>query len=175
MVDSKLASTEWVYDNIFKFTEDEKKEMRLQLIRDQKRKFRFDQIEQEGNDPVQSGQAMGTQGAMMGGMDDMGDVGGDVPPEGEDGEEPNIGRTGKEIGGRPKEGNKFGKDSGARGRDPLGSHDRRKQYGMALAHYDAMKGELKNLSKKERKLLKETDEVSKEYTDDVNSLNNDSK
>ena len=38
-------------------------------------------------------------------------------------------REGDEEGGRPKEGNKFGKDS-ARGRDPLGSHDRRKQYGI---------------------------------------------
>ena len=28
MIDSKLASTEWVYDNVFKFTEDQKKEMR---------------------------------------------------------------------------------------------------------------------------------------------------
>tara|TARA_R100000742_G_C4239780_1_gene59683 strand:- start:466 stop:822 length:357 start_codon:yes stop_codon:yes gene_type:complete len=118
---------------------------------------------------------MGTQGAMMGG-DMGGDPSGGLSPEDQDAlGDANIGRTGDEIGGRPKEGNKFGKDSGARGRDPLGSHDRRKQYGMALAHYDAMKGELKNLSKKERKLLKETDEVSKEYTDDVNSLNNDSK
>ena len=113
----------------------------------------------------------------MGGMDGMGGEGDpNMSPEDADAlANANIGRTGKEIGGRPKEGNKFGKDSGARGRDPLGSHDRRKQYGMALAHYDAMKGQLKNLSKKERKLLKETDEVEKEYTDDVNSLNNDSK
>ena len=111
----------------------------------------------------------------MGGMDDMGDVGGDVPPEGEDGEDPNIGRTGKEIGGRPKEGGKYGKDSGARGRNPLGSHDRRKQYGIALAHYDAMKKDLKKLSRNDRKLLEETMDVEKEYSDDVNSLNDDSK
>jgi len=167
-----------VYDNIFKFTEEQKKEMRLQLIKDQKRKFRFDQIEQEGNDPVQSGEAVGTQGAMMGGgMDDMGGEGDpNMSPEDADAlANANIGRTGKEIGGRPKEGNKFGKDSGARGRDPLGSHDRRKQYGIALAHYDALKKDLKKFGKKERKLLEETNEVEKEYADDVNSLNNDSK
>ena len=176
MVDSKLASTEWVYDNIFKFTEEQKKEMRLQLIKDQKRKFRHDQIEQEGNDPVQSGEAVGTQGAMMGGGDMGGDIGGGLSPEDQDAlGDANIGRTGKEIGGRPKEGNKFGKDSGARGRDPLGSHDRRKQYGIALAHYDAMKKDLKKLGKKDRKLLEETMDVEKEYSDDVNSLNDDSK
>jgi len=164
MIDSKMASTEWVYDNVFKFTEEEKKKMRLQLIADQKRKFRWDQIETEGNDPVQSGEAVGTQGAMAGGEDDMGgDMGGE--------EDPNIGRTGDEIGGRPKEGNKFGKDSGARGRDPLGSHDRRKQYGIALAHYDAMKKDLKKLSRNDRKLLEETLDVEKEYSEDVDSLN----
>ena len=47
--------------------------MRLQLIKDQKRKFRFDQIEQEGNDP-QSGRKMWVHKVSMmgGGMDDMG-------------------------------------------------------------------------------------------------------
>ena len=70
--------------------------------------------------------------AMMGGgMDDMGGGEGGLSPE-----DPNMGRTGDEIGGRPKEGNKFGKDSGARGRDPLGSHDRRKQYGILPTNYD---------------------------------------
>ena len=169
MIDSKIASTEWVYDNVFKFTEEQKKEMRLQIIKDQKRKFRHDQIEQEGNDPVQSGEAVGTQGAMMGGGDDM--MGG-MPGMDDD---PNADREGDEEGGRPKEGNKFGKDSGARGRDPLGSHDRRKQYGIALAHYDAMKKDLKKLNVRDRKLLEETMDVEKEYSDDVNSLNNDSK
>ena len=106
----------------------------------------------------------------MGGGDDM--MGGMPGMEDED---PNADREGDEEGGRPKEGNKFGKDSGARGRDPLGSHDRRKQYGIALAHYDAMKKDLKKLGKKDRKLLEETMDVEKEYSDDVNSLNNDSK
>ena len=51
--------------------------MRLQLIKDQKRKFRHDQIEQEGNDPVQSGEALGTHTrSMMGGGDMGGDIGG---------------------------------------------------------------------------------------------------
>ena len=113
----------------------------------------------------------------MGGMDGMGGEGDpNMSPEDADAlANANIGRTGKEIGGRPKEGNKFGKDSGARGRDPLGSHDRRKQYGIALAHYDAMKKDLKKLSRNDRKLLEETMDVEKEYSDDVNSLNNDSK
>ena len=105
---------------------------------------------------------MGGGDDMMGGMPGMDD-------------DPNADRQGDEEGGRPKEGNKFGKDSGARGRDPLGSHDRRKQYGIALAHYDSMKKDLKKLNIRDRKLLEETMDVEKEYADDVNSLNNDSK
>ena len=61
MIDSKDGSTEWVYDNIFKFTEEEKKKIRLDLIKDQKRKFRHDQIETEGNDPVQSNRSWYTR------------------------------------------------------------------------------------------------------------------
>lgn len=172
MIDSKMASTEWVYDNVFKFTEDQKKQMRLELIQDQKRKFRWDQIEQEGNDPLQSGEAVGTQGAMMGGGDMGGEGDPNMSPEDADAlANANIGRTGKEIGGRPKEGNKYKKDSGARGRDPLGSHDRRKQYGIALSHYDAMKKDLGKLHNKDRKLLEETLDVEEEYSNEVNSLN----
>jgi hypothetical protein len=168
-MDSKIADSEWIYNNIFKFTEDEKEKIRLGIIKDQKRKFRWDQIEQEGNDPVKSGEAVGTQGAMMGG-----ETGGEPEINPEDAAElGNVGRSGDEIGGRPKEPNKFGKDSGARGRDPLGSHDRRKQYGIALAHYNAMEKDLKKLGTHDRKLLEETMDVEKEYTDEVNSLNND--
>ena len=50
----------------------------------------------------------------------------------------------------------------------MGSHDRRKQYGIALAHYDALK---KELGHKDRTLLEETLDVEKEYSDDVDSLN----
>ena len=38
-----------------------------------------------------------------------------------------------------------------------------------------MKKDLKKLNKNDRKLLEETMDVEKEYADDVNSLNNDSK
>jgi len=179
MMDSKIADTEWIYDNIFKFTEDEKKDVRLGLIKDQKRKFRWEQIEQEGNDPVQSNEAVGTQGAMI--------AGGGGEQEG--GGSP-FGRTGKELdmempddgwpgSGRPKEGPKHGKDSSVRGRDPLGAHDKRKggsgspKYGLALAHYDALKKSLGKVGKEDRKILFEAGDVEQEYKNEVSSsLNN---
>ena len=178
LMDAKIADTEWIYDNVFKFTEEDKKEIRLGLIKDQKRKFRWSQIEMEGNDPVQSEEAVGTQGAMAGGEE-----GGGAPPPGG---APPSGRTGKELNlgipedgwpgsGRPKEGPKHGKDSSIRGRDPLGAHDKRKggsgspKYGIALAHYDALKKSLGKVSREEKKILVETTDVEEEYKNEVSS------
>jgi len=177
MMDAKIADSEWIYDNVFKFTEEEKKEVRLGLIKDQKRKFRWSQIEMEGNDPVQSEEAVGTQGAMADGG------GGEAPPGGAP---PGMGRTSRELemdmpedgwpgSGRPKEGPKHGKDSSIRGRDPLGSHDKRKggsgspKYGIALAHYDALKKSLGKVSRAEQKILVETTDVEEEYKNEVSS------
>jgi hypothetical protein len=179
LMDAKIADSEWIYDNVFKFSEEEKKEVRLGLIKDQKRKFRWSQIEMEGNDPVQSEEAVGTQGAMA---DAGGGEGGAPPPGGP----PPSGRTGKELNleipddgwpgsGRPKEGPKHGKDSSIRGRDPLGAHDKRKggsgspKYGIALAHYDALKKSLGKVSREDRKILVETTVVEEEYKNEVSS------
>ena len=177
LMDSKIADTEWIYDNVFKFTEEEKKGVRLGLLKDQKRKFRWSQIEMEGNDPVQSEEAVGTQGAMAGGEQ------GGAPPGGGP---PGMGRTSRELemdmpddgwpgSGRPKEGPKHGKDSSIRGRDPLGAHDKRKggsgspKYGIALAHYDALKKSLGKVSREDRKILVETTDVEEEYKNEVSS------
>ena len=177
MMDAKIADSEWIYDNVFKFTEEEKKEVRLGLIKDQKRKFRWSQIEMEGNDPVQTEEAVGTQGAMAGGEE------GGAPPGGGP---PGMGRTSRELemdmpddgwpgSGRPKEGPKHGKDSSIRGRDPLGAHDKRKggsgspKYGIALAHYDALKKSLGKVSREEKKILVETTDVEEEYKNEVSS------
>ena len=52
MVRDGLVSTEWIYKNIFNFTEDQIKEMDEQITFDYKTKFRRQQIETEGNDPT---------------------------------------------------------------------------------------------------------------------------
>jgi hypothetical protein len=177
LMDSKIADTEWIYDNIFKFSEEEKKDVRLGLIKDQKRKFRWSQIENEGNDPVQSEEAIGTQGAMAGG--EQGGAPGFGGP-------PGMGRTSRELeidmpddgwpgSGRPKEGPKHGKDSSIRGRDPLGAHDKRKggsgspKYGIALAHYDALKKSLGKIGREDKKILFESSDVEEEYKNEVSS------
>ena len=60
MMDSQLISSDWIYDNIFHLSEDEYDEMRNLIREDAKRKFRLSQIENEGNDPLESGETYGT-------------------------------------------------------------------------------------------------------------------
>ncbi len=58
--DNQLLSSEWVYKNVFNFTDDDIENLEKEIVEDQKQKFRFSQIEQEGNDPSDSGEAVGT-------------------------------------------------------------------------------------------------------------------
>jgi hypothetical protein len=172
MITDGLVSTEWIYKNIFNFTEDEIKELDGQIVFDYKQKFRRAQIENEGNDPSKSGEASGTPSDMAMGrtsheLDDLGPEGGS-PPGGWNG------------AGRPKEGPKYGKDDSARGRDPLGAHDKRKagsgspKYGkpLALSHYDKLKKSM-NFGKYDKKIITEASEVEEAYKNEVSSLGKD--
>lgn len=58
--DSKLLPSDFIYDNIFEFSEDQYSEYRDLVIEDTKRMFRLNQIENEGNDPSKSGKSFGT-------------------------------------------------------------------------------------------------------------------
>jgi len=58
--ESGLMPSDWIYDNVFHFSEDEVDEMRDLVIEDKKRLFRLKQVEEEGNDPAETGQAYGT-------------------------------------------------------------------------------------------------------------------
>ena len=124
MVRDGLMSTEWIYKNVFGFTDDEMKENDDQIIFDYKNKFRRQQIEAEGNDPAKSGQSQGTPSDLA-----MGRTGHELDDEG--GSE----KGGQPGAGRPKEANKYGKDSGARGRDPLGAHDKKMAHGAVASHH----------------------------------------
>jgi len=60
IMESSLMSSDWIYDNVFHFSEDEIDELRDLVIEDKKRQFRQTQVVEEGNDPAESGQAYGT-------------------------------------------------------------------------------------------------------------------
>jgi hypothetical protein len=127
MRDSKLFSTDWIYDNIFNLSEDQYMEMRDLINEDYKRLFRLSQIENEGNDPAKSGKSYGTPhdlATLYGRRAGQGDKGvdfGQVPPGYED-DTPGIGEIGPE-GGRPRiHASHYGTNDGLGGRDPLGTH-----------------------------------------------------
>jgi len=170
MLSDGIMSTDWIYKNIFNFTDDEIKKMDNQIIFDYKQKFRRGQIENEGNDPAKSGESQGTPSDMAIGRTghELDDEGGS-PPGGWDG------------AGRPKEVPHYSKDGSARGRDPLGAHDKRKggsasnKYGkqLALAQYDKLK-KMMSFGKYDKKIITETSEVEEEYKNEISSLSKES-
>ena len=156
MIQDKLASSEWVYENIFNLNEEEMDRMRWGIVNDQKRAFRYEQISMEGNDPIKSGLSYGTPHDLAtvqqeGNGEDSTDGGeGGAPEEGFDG------------AGRPKEIPKYGKDGSARGRDPLGKVGMRKE---------ELQKTLKNLGLKknlDKKIIQETLETEDEYNNYLN-------
>jgi len=97
----KMLSKDWIYENIFKLSETEQTEQRGKVVEDLKDTFRYNSIENEGNDPAN-------------------------PPKPTDVEESleNLKTELKDKGGRPREGNTYGKDKHPYGRDPLGDDER---------------------------------------------------
>jgi hypothetical protein len=169
MLSDKILPYEWIYNNVFNFSDKEKVEIENQIIDDQKQKFRHSQIEMEGNDPMASGESIGTPSDMAAvgiGQDDAqtppDTVAGSLFDPFDDGEDD---RPEDEQGGRPQEMNKPFKDSGARGRDPLGKQTKNRRP-LALAHYDALKKTMG--TKKSKNIIQETnqvDELEKEYNE----------
>ena len=179
MKDNKLLSTEYVYDQIFGFTAQEKDLVRKQIVDDQKREFRYTSIADEGADPA----SPGGSGEDEYGEDDMvtpsktdyytaRDKAKKKKQENELGPEGGSPPGGHEGAGRPKRPPKFAKDGSARGRDPLGVVDMRKGgKSIALAHLDKLK---KSMNNSDLKLINETNSVEEEYKREVNdTLNND--
>ena len=60
LINNGLLPTDWIYENIFHLSEDQYDEYRELILQDKKRKFRQNQMENEGNDPMESGKSYGT-------------------------------------------------------------------------------------------------------------------
>jgi hypothetical protein len=120
IMENKLLPTDWIYDNIFHFSEDEYEEYRDLIVQDQKRRFRMQQIESEGNDPLTTGRSYGTPhdlASLYGKGRMYTEPESDVP----------AGYDEKEILGRPKEKvSNINTQDNAFGRDRLGRKDMRR-------------------------------------------------
>jgi hypothetical protein len=108
MIENKLMPTDWVYENLFHLSEDQYDEYRDLIIQDAKRKFRLAQIENEGNDPLETGKSYGTPhdlASLYGrGRYENGEV-----PVGYD-EDKDLGRPEEKVTDKNTQDNAFGKD-----------------------------------------------------------------
>jgi len=60
ILEKKLLSTDFLYEKIFNLSKDEYEVERARALKDAERTFRINQIELEGNDPVETGTSFGT-------------------------------------------------------------------------------------------------------------------
>ena len=113
MIDNKIFSKDWVYQNIYGLSPDEYNDEKENILDDAMQKFRISQIENEGNDPTESGVSYGTPhdlASLYGNKRDKA-VGPAQVPSGYDENDP----------GRPvKDPKKYGSDKSNFSRDPLG-------------------------------------------------------
>lgn len=116
MKDTKLFSTDYIYEQIFSLSEDQYNDERELVREDAKRAFRIAQVEAEGNDPAKSGRSYGTPhdlASMYGRRATATEKSNNNVPKG-------YGEPGPD-GGRPKEkASVYGTNDALGGRDPLG-------------------------------------------------------
>ena len=115
MIDQKLFSKDWVYSNIYGLSPDQYEDEKEAMADDAMHKFRISQLENEGNDPMESGISYGTPhdlASLYGNKRDKA-VGPAQVPTGYDEKDP----------GRPVEDpSKYGTDRSNFSRDPLGKN-----------------------------------------------------
>lgn len=119
-MENKILPRDFIYDKIFHFSEDQYSEMEDMIIEDQKRAFRYKQINEEGNDPSETGQAFGTPHQLASLYGNKGGTTLDVPT-GYDETNPN---EPTKIPGRPQKFKSIiGTDEDVFGRDSLGKYN----------------------------------------------------
>jgi hypothetical protein len=146
MIGESLVSEQWIYDNIFNFTDKETEEMAGEVVEDKKKAYRLQSIENEGNDPAQPAQEgqMETQSGMEAEDEDK-DENDDSDRDEEDRETYDV----RDVLG------KYDYTHAKRRDDNPIKHDYRKSP-LALSHYDAVK---KHFDKRERKILNEIEDI----------------
>ena len=123
MMEASFLPTDWIYDKLFHFSEEEFDEYRDLIVEDKKRQFRMTQIAEEGNDPATSGTAYGTphQIASMYGGYGSAPLSSENVPQGYNEKNPN---EPTKLPGRPEEKvSLIGTADDPLGRDRMGTYD----------------------------------------------------
>jgi hypothetical protein len=111
ITDKKILSSDFIYKNIFTLSDQEMEHERNQALDDAAHIFRVNQIEAEGNDPIESGESYGTPHDLAGLYATKRDKHVKEIPDGYDEEGP---------GRPPIKLSRYGTDQANMGRDPLG-------------------------------------------------------
>ena len=72
LLENKMLSREWIYENIYDLDKHEKEKIFKGIIEDQKQVFRMEQISLEGNDPAKTGEKESIEGAGVAGTSQWG-------------------------------------------------------------------------------------------------------
>jgi hypothetical protein len=144
MKETKMFSDEFIYKTIFKMGKSEADFERGEIVNDLKQRFRFNAIENEGNDPVAEAQK-----EPMAVEDELEELKTSLDNR----KKPNDGNG----GGRPKDVSSYNKDRHPYGRDPLGSSEnskRRSRVSESIPKSDILKF-LKSRNNKKTMLYEE--------------------
>lgn len=141
MMEKKLFSRNWIYENVFNLPEDTYLQEMNRVIEDTKREFRIDQIKAEGNDPVKTGQSFGTPHDIASLYKGNAGV-----PKGYD-EREQAPKGGWPGAGRPEEPGTYGTHEHPLGWDPLGNKANRHPMSVSetnISKYKSVIDSIKN-------------------------------
>lgn len=181
MVENKLFSRRWIYNNVFKISEDDIEVQKNDIVDDAKQNYRFKQIEEEGIDPAKPfNKIKPEEGGTEGGPESGGAGPGPEPgagPEGGASEPPPEKLAEYE---RPSQKGKKKASDYSYGEDVLGSLENNRQVKNTLTHkfkndsplsLERFDSYLKDYKTENRELLKEFKSKNKpSYLDESNIL-----
>ena len=172
MIDKKLFSRYWVYENLFNMSEQQWMEEQDRLIQDTKELFRLEQIKNEGNDPSKTGQSFGTPhdlAALYKGNSGV--------PKGYDEKAPQpneIPDGGWPGAGRPEEPGTYATHAHPLGWDPLGNKANRKVHesNRTIAAHRTLLKSMETFRSKKQALKETFDLTNKQGSDNEPDLLN---
>ena len=146
MKETKMFSSDWMYENIFHLSSEEYEEMRDLTAEDAKREFRMSQIEAEGNDPMQTGESYGTphQIAVAYGKGRVYDRPGNVPKGYDEDKENPVGRPEEKASFINTQDDPLGQDR--LGRDAM-KNDNQAGYGKSKTSQPTFEGAKREYNK----------------------------
>ena len=183
MIENKLFSRKWIYNNVFKISDDDIDIQKNDIVDDAKQNYRFKQIEDEGIDPAkpfnkikpEEGSSEGGPSGGMGGPE--GGAGTEPAPEGGSPEEPPKKLAEYE---RPSQAGKKKASDYSFGEDVLGSLENNRKVNNTIRHkfkndsplsLERFDSYLKDYKTENRELLREFKSENKpSYLDESNIL-----